>query len=155
MLQVRVKFDLVDDRRLFCGFEDGVDVRLEEVGDANALCQALLFHFFHFNPGLLKSRFIFTAICEEGLVDEVTSSESVSKWFTSTKLGVGGESIQINIVKLEFLQRGFYCVLYVFDVSDDFGRHKQLSTLYAAFLDCFTQFPLGIVDYDNVSALES
>jgi hypothetical protein len=66
-----------------------------------------------------------------------------------TELGFLGKSSQINIVKLKFLQRGLYCVLYVFNVFHDFGHDEQLSSLHAAFLDCLTQFPLGIINYDK------
>jgi hypothetical protein len=40
VLEVRVEFDLVDRRTDFIFFENGVEVRLEEVRDADRLCLA-------------------------------------------------------------------------------------------------------------------
>lgn len=69
VLQVRVELDLVDGRADFGGLEDRVQVRLEEVADADALGFAGREHLFHLRPALLEE--LVVAFREEGRVDQV------------------------------------------------------------------------------------
>ena len=95
----------------FCIFEDGVDVRLEEVGDCACFLRGpALSLIFHFGPGVLEGRFILAAVCEEGLVDElpVMVRRVWANGCTLRNFWELGKSIQINVIKLEFLQRTFY-----------------------------------------------
>lgn len=54
VLQVGVKFYLVDCGDDFCGFEDGLEVWDEVVGDADGFCGAASLDLFEGGPGGLE-----------------------------------------------------------------------------------------------------
>lgn len=68
VLQVRVIFDLVDGRHDLCCGEDGFQVGLQEVGDADGFRAAGSVDGFHVCPFLLQ---VLSCVGEEGGVNQV------------------------------------------------------------------------------------
>ena len=83
-LQVRVQLDLVDRGRHLCRLHEGVDVRGQEVADADRGRQAVRLEFLHGCPGGLEALGVVAFVCEEGRV----------------------EKVQVDVVELELFERG-------------------------------------------------
>lgn len=102
VLEVRMVLDLVDRGRDLCRLEDGLEMLLEEVGDANGLCAAGSLDGLEVGPLLLQ---LLVAVGEEGAVDEV----------------------QVDVVQAELLQREDECLFGVLLVRGaDLGGDEEL-----------------------------
>lgn len=64
-----MELDLVDGRSYLGRLQDGIEMRLQEVADPDALCLATGRHLFHLGPFLLQ--YCWVLICKERSVDEV------------------------------------------------------------------------------------
>lgn len=63
--------------------------------------------------------------------------------------------LQIDIVKLEFLQASVNGLRYVLDVCYDFRRYEQLFSCYFALFDGKSHLFLGIVDFGGIEVVIS
>ena len=118
MLQIRVELDLVDGGLNLCRLEDGLEVLLEEVGNANGLCSAGLLDLLKVRPALLQ---LLLGVGEIWRVYEV----------------------EIHVLQVELLQgecKGLFGVLLL--CSTDFGGDVELLAGQLARLDGGTHFLL-------------
>ena len=101
LLEIGVQLCLQDSGLHFADREDFLDLFLVEVGQANGTHLALLVRLFH----LAVARHIVAC----GLVDEQ----------------------QIDIIRIQTLQRFFYCVLLLIEAGPQFGLQEDLLPLQA------------------------
>ena len=59
---------------------------------------------------------------------------------------IANNCLQINIIKLQLFQAAIERIRYVFDVCDDFGRHKQLLPRYFTLFQGNADLLLGVID---------
>ena len=126
VLKIRVELDLVNCGAHFSRLQDGLQVRLEVVADADAFRLAAGGDLFHLRPCLLEQRLIIFR--PKRLVDKV----------------------QVNIVKAELFQARVDGPGDIVDVGDDFGRHEQLLPRYAAFPDRLAELLFVFVELGAV-----